>query len=106
MARSTTKQPIARGAGGLGGAALKLVRCRGTARVVMAAGVVVSLIALVAALLVTTSGAAVAIFLVVLLLSCLVSCLVAWRLSERAASDLEDQIAELSRRRTDGQRFS
>jgi uncharacterized membrane protein len=65
----------------------------------MAAGVSASLVALVAALALSTSGAAVAIFIGVLLLSCLVSCLVAWQLSERATRDLADQVEELTRRR-------
>jgi uncharacterized membrane protein YqjE len=72
---------------------------RRTARLVMAGGVVVSLVALVAALVFTTSGVAVVIFVGVLLLSCALSCLIAWQLSERAARDLDEQVEELARRR-------
>ena len=84
---------------GVAGAVERLMRARPLAGLVMAFGVFVALISLLVALALTSNGIAFSIFIGILLTSCLVSCLVAWQLTERAASDLDEQVEQLARQR-------
>jgi len=61
----------------------------------MISGVVISLIALIVLLASVGSEVAVTAFVVLLLLSCLVSCLVVWRVSEHDAAALEHEVEAL-----------
>lgn len=86
--------------GGIVGAVHRLLRHLRTAGRVMAVGIAVSLFALFVALVGTSSGTAVTIFVALLLVSCLASCVTVWLVSEHDAAALERQIDALRNRRS------
>lgn len=75
--------------GGVVGVASRLVEHSRVTRRVMLAGVLVSLVVLVVMLVTVASGLAVTVFVALLLLSCLASCVIVWRISEHDAAALE-----------------
>lgn len=81
--------------GGTFGFARRVARHRRTTSRLMISGVVISLIALIVLLASVGSEVAVTAFVVLLLLSCLVSCLVVWRVSEHDAAALEHEVEAL-----------
>ena len=84
---------------GIVGAVHRMLRHRRAAGRVMVVGIAVSLFALFVALAATSSGTAVTIFVGLLLVSCLASCVTVWLVSEHDAAALERQIDALRDRR-------
>ncbi len=88
--------------GGVVGAVGHFLSHRRIARRVMLAGVLASFAVLIV-MLVTTSGAtALTVFVALVLSSCLLSCVVVWRVSEHDAAVLEQEVEALRARSSGG----
>jgi len=88
--------------GGVVGAVGRFLAHRRIARRTMLAGVLVSLVVLIVMLVTTSGAAALTVFVALVLSSCVVSCVVVWRVSEHDAAVLEQEVEALRARGSGG----